>query len=153
MKKGIVSCGIFAIALLLGGCSSEPVTKTCSSDADGVYDEMTITSVDGKVTKMEERLEVDFSDYGATEEDMNDLTDDDLKDLFESTMPELAQELDGITIDYQLDGTKGIILVTFDFEKADPAVLADLGVIDTETSNISLDLSIEELEQQGYTCK
>lgn len=153
MKKGIVGFSLFAIALMLGGCSSEPVTKTCTSDADGIYDEMVITSVDGKVTKLEERLELDFSDYGATEEDMSDLTDEDLKDLYESSMPELADEMDGITIDYQLDGTKGNILISIDFEKADPSVLADLGVIDTDTSNISLDLSIEELEQQGYTCK
>ncbi len=154
MRKGIFGCGIMAVFLMLGGCSSsESRTTTCSYDQDGIYDEQLITSVDGKVTQLEERIEMDFGQFGATEEDMADITEDDLKVMFEEEVPQLGEDMDGIAVEYELEGTKGVIVLTVDFSKADSSILADLGVIDTDTSNISLDLSIKALEEEGYTCK
>ena len=88
-----------------------------------------------------------------TEEDMAAFTEDNLQALFESEMPELAEDIEGVTFDYALDGTKAIMTMDVDLENADTGALADMGVLDTDTSNISLELSIAGLEEEGYTCQ
>lgn len=150
MKSGKFGLAALAAMALLGGCSSsETTTTTCTSDEYGVTDVQKITAQDDQVI----RLEIDFADLGMTEEDMAAFTEDDLQALFESEMPELAEDIEGVTFDYALDGTKAIMTMDVDLENADIGALADMGVLDTDTSNISLELSIAGLEEEGYTCQ
>ena len=150
MKSGKFGLAALAAMALLGGCSSsETTTTTCTSDEYGVTDVQKITAQDDQVI----RLEIDFADLGMTEEDMAAFTEDDLQALFESEMPELAEDIEGVTFDYALDGTKAIMTMDVDLENADTGALADMGVLDTDTSNISLELSIAGLEEEGYTCQ
>lgn len=158
MKSGKFGLAALAAMALLGGCSSsETTTTTCTSDEYGVTDVQKITAQDDQVIRLEERLEIDFADLGMTEEDMAAFmaafTEDDLQALFESEMPELAEDIEGVTFDYALDGTKAIMTMDVDLENADIGALADMGVLDTDTSNISLELSIAGLEEEGYTCQ
>lgn len=154
MKSGKFGLAALAAMALLGGCSSsETTTTTCTSDEYGVTDVQKITAQDDQVIRLEERLEIDFADLGMTEEDMASFTEDDLQALFESEMPELAEDIEGVTFDYALDGTKAIMTMDVDLENADTGALADMGVLDTDTSNISLELSIAGLEEEGYTCQ
>ena len=48
---------------------------------------------------------------------------------------------------------QAILTMDVDLENADTGTLADMGVLDTDTSNISLELSIAGLEEEGYTCQ
>ena len=128
MKSGKFGLAALAAMALLGGCSSsETTTTTCTSDEYGVIDVQKITAQDDQVIRLEERLEIDFA--------------------------ELAEDIEGATFDYALDGTKAIMTMDVDLENADTGALADMGVLDTDTSNISLELSIAGLEEEGYTCQ
>ncbi|MFR9255178.1 MAG: hypothetical protein ACLVJ6_06490 [Merdibacter sp.] len=101
MKSGKFGLSALAAMALLGGCSSsETTTTTCTSDEYGVTDVQKITAQDDQVIRLEERLEIDFADLGMTEEDMAAFTEDDLQALFESEMPELAEDIEGVTFDY-----------------------------------------------------
>ncbi len=153
MRIGKLGFGTLAAVLLLSACSSqEPKVTTCVSDEYGIRDEQKITAEGDQVTKLEERIEVDFAGYGITEEDMSALSEEDLQDFFVSEMPELGDEIDGVEVSYDMDGTKVALVLSIDFANADTEALANLGIIDTDTDNISLDLSVEGLEQDGYTC-
>lgn len=155
MKNSSICWGSILIScFLLCGCtSSKSDTTTCSINGQGLQDEQIITSVDGNVTVLEERLEIDLLDLGASKEDIEKIDEEDLRALFESQMPQLADTIEGVQVDYQLEDEKAIFNMRIDFDKADTKTLSDMGIIDADTSNIRLDGSIEALEKQGYTCK
>lgn len=155
MKNSSICWGSILIScFLLCGCtSSKSDTTTCSINGQGLQDEQIITSVDGNVTVLEERLEIDLLDLGASKEDIETIDEEDLRALFESQMPQLADTIEGVQVDYQLEDEKAIFNMRIDFDKADTKTLSDMGIIDADTSNIRLDGSIEALEKQGYTCK
>lgn len=155
MKNSSICWGSILIScFLLCGCtSSKSDTTTCSINGQGLQDEQIITSVDGNVTVLEERLEIDLLDLGASKEDIETIDEEDLRALFESQIPQLADTIEGVQVDYQLEDEKAIFNMRIDFDKADTKTLSDMGIIDADTSNIRLDGSIEALEKQGYTCK
>lgn len=155
MKNSSICWGSILIScFLLCGCtSSKSDTTTCSINGQGLQDEQIITSVDGNVTVLEERLEINLLDLGASKEDIETIDEEDLRALFESQIPQLADTIEGVQVDYQLEDEKAIFNMRIDFDKADTKTLSDMGIIDADTSNIRLDGSIEALEKQGYTCK
>ncbi|WP_075876159.1 DUF1307 domain-containing protein [Merdibacter massiliensis] len=155
MKNSSICWGSILIScFLLCGCtSSKSDTTTCSINGQGLQDEQIITSVDGNVTVLEERLEIDLLDLGASKENIETIDEEDLRALFESQIPQLADTIEGVQVDYQLEDEKAIFNMRIDFDKADTKTLSDMGIIDADTSNIRLDGSIEALEKQGYTCK
>ena len=155
MKNSSICWGSILIScFLLCGCtSSKSDTTTCSINGQGLQDEQIITSVDGNVTVLEERLEIDLLDLGASKENIETIDEEDLRALFESQIPQLADTIEGVQVDYQLEDEKAIFNMRIDFDKADTKTLSDMGIIDADTSNIRLDGSIEALEKQGYSCK
>lgn len=151
-RQWILAAGILAVAM--GGCGGqEETTTTCSSDEYGVKDTQTITAQGDRVTHLKERVEIDFADLGVSEEDLSAVSEEDLKELFEAQIPQLGEEIQGVRVDYTMEGTKAALEMDVDLTNADTEALADMGILDTDTDNISLSLSISGLEEEGYTCQ
>lgn len=81
------------------------------------------------------------------------MSEEDLKELFEAQIPQLGEEIQGVRVDYTMEGTKAALEMDVDLTNADTEALADMGILDTDTDNISLSLSISGLEEEGYTCQ
>ena len=111
MKNSSICWGSILIScFLLCGCtSSKSDTTTCSINGQGLQDEQIITSVDGNVTVLEERLEIDLLDLGASKENIETIDEEDLRALFESQIPQLADTIEGVQVDYQLEDEKAIL--------------------------------------------
>ena len=56
----------------------------------------------------------------------------------------------GVSVEYEISGTKAVVHVSIDFAKADPKVLYDLGIIDAMESNVSMEQSVNQLKEKGY---
>lgn len=153
MKIGkITGIMVFCGLIVLGGCSSAE-TRSCSYGNENMTDTFEITAAGDSVTHMNETITLDFSAMGATKEDMMEISDEDLEALFVSAMPQLAEEMEGVSVEYEISGTKAVVHVSIDFAKADPEVLYDLGIIDAKESNVSMEQSVNQLKEKGYECK
>ncbi len=153
MKAG-KTAGVMAVCglIVLGGCSSAE-TRSCSYGNEDMTDTFEITASSDRVTHMNETITLDFAAMGATNEDMMEISDEDLETLFVSAMPQLAEEMEGVSVEYEISGTKAVVYVSIDFAKADPKVLYDLGIIDAMESNVSMEQSVNQLKEKGYECK
>lgn len=153
MKAG-KTAGVMAVCglIVLGGCSPAE-TRSCSYGNEDMTDTFEITASSDRITHMNETITLDFAAMGATNEDMMEISDEDLETLFVSAMPQLAEEMEGVSVEYEISGTKAVVHVSIDFAKADPKVLYDLGIIDAMESNVSMEQSVNQLKEKGYECK
>lgn len=150
MKKAL---GLLTLSLLLTGCSSNKKTTTvCKGSLDEITDSnVTIQATGDKTTKMTNKVTYDFTNYIKEETPITYY-----EDLVKEDRDEI-NDLKGVNAKYTVEGTKIVLTVTVDYQKADFKELAAAKLIVQgsagEVKYISLKQTIAQQTQAGLTCK
>lgn len=149
MKKILT---VLLVLLVVAGCSSTTVeqkTTTCTLESEVMTSNMEIVSEGDNVVKQITTNTTDFGSVGYSEEDIMTLVD---------TYTSLYGDIKGLTYDHEIsDGTLKEV-VTVDYKNGDMEEFLEKGVITTSEDGevpeyVSLELTIESIESQGYTCE
>lgn len=149
MKKILT---VLLVLLVVAGCSSTTVeqkTTTCTLESGVMTSNMEIVSEGDNVVKQITTNTTDFGSVGYSEEDIKTLVD---------TYTSLYGDVKGLTYDHEIgDGTLKEV-VTVDYKNGDMEEFLEKGVITTSEDGevpeyVSLELTIESIESQGYTCE
>ena len=149
MKKILT---VLLVLLVVAGCSSTTVeqkTTTCTLESGVMTSNMEIVSEGDNVVKQITTNTTDFGSVGYSEEDIMTLVD---------TYTSLYGDVKGLTYDHEIsDGTLKEV-VTVDYKNGDMEEFLEKGVITTSEDGevpeyVSLELTIESIESQGYTCE
>ena len=142
MKKQLI--GAATAILLLAGCGgSEMKTTTCSASSGGYDFDIILKSEDNAIKTITIDMEFDFG---------TDFSDEELEMLKPALLSSLGFE-EGEDVKVDLSSKDGVISVLIEFDaSADGQFMQFIGMDDYE-GDLPLDLIVEELENNGATCK
>lgn len=145
MKK----IAILLTLCLLAGCSGandNTTTTVCSVEIEGLKTTNTLVANEDKIVSQKIENEMDYSAWELSEEDVKDAVET-YKGLY---------DIDGVSYEYEIKDNILTEKISVNFEKADFDELKDVNLINTENENItyvSLEKTIESLEDYGFSCK
>ena len=134
--------------LCLVGCSSEEDTKTtvCTAEINGVNITNSFKSNGDEITSQSIQNEMDYSSLGVSEEEMASVAE----------TYKAAYDITGVEYSYEISGDMLTENITIDFTAADFSELMDAELITAdgeEVTYISLEQTLEALENSGFECK
>lgn len=157
--KWLVAC---MMALMLVGCNEEAPRDTvtvCQGELDGIQETFTFNASGDEITKQTEEFIISIEDLGIPLEDYqadHSIVDTEaVKEALFSTMFNGSTEVNGMSMEVKTEEDHLSFIVTTDYTVADFDALAEAGLIEEgsiSTTYISLQRSIEGLEERGMTC-
>ena len=135
--------------LCLVGCSSEEDTKTtvCTAEINGVNITNSFKSNGDEITSQSIQNELDYSSSEISAEEITATAE----------AYKAAYDITGVEYSYENDGSTLFENITIDFTKTDFSELIDAGLITSdsgeEVTYISLEQTLEALENSGFECK
>ena len=139
---------VLAVLLMTGCSKTNKQTATCTYDSgDGMTSELVFSASDDVVTKSVEEIRMSYEALGAT-------SDSD-KETLRNYFIEMFSDYEGITIEATTGEEELLIVLTIDYTTVDYQSLVDLGMMsedDLDQKFVDLQLSMEGLEDTGYTC-
>lgn len=132
--------------MLLTGCfGGKETTTVCKSE---LYGQVTMDAEGDEIVKSKEELEFDIvEDFAITTTD-----ESEIKANIELVLK--MYKADGVKtkVESIKDG-KAVVSITIDYKEANMDELAELELAPDDADYISLKMTIEESEDDGYTCK
>ena len=144
MKKLIF---LILVVLLMTGCSSKQTATCVYESGDGMSSELVFSAKDDALTSSVEEIHMSYSGLGITEESDKET----LRDYFVT----MFSDYDGITLEATIGEEELLMVLTIDYTTVDFQTLVDLGMMsedDLDQESVNLQLSMEGLENTGYTC-
>ncbi len=156
MKKiKYLLCALLLVTMVSAcgsGGSDEKSTTVCSGVIDGLEETMTLKADGDKLVTQKESITYSFADLGVTKDQL------DMESFMQLLMNQIfnTDEVKGVKASYETTDTDLTILLTIDYTKVDLDILEEAGIIESgwlTTKYISLERTVEGLEDTGYTCK
>ena len=154
MKKGLVLLLTMALSMTLCGCGAEDkvTTSSCSISENNMNMTMDFSATNDEIDKVTMTVIPDNEAMGITSfKDLDDDMKTQIKEVFLTSLGLDKDTYDGIKIDVEFDDNM-TLTVDIDLKVADEDILTKLG-LDLDDADMSLEKSVEDLEESGYTCK
>ena len=143
--KGLVAVTVLMLALT--ACGSKSATKTFTHDDNGIATEMTYTYEGDKITRLDMKTVMPFASMMIENKEQAEQT----LEIMKST----AQDVEGITNEYFIDGENIVMTSMVDYAKVNLEKISEIsGGLTIDPEEVTSMKKVEEtLVSQGFTVK